>query len=87
MNETTDLATQAAKTDDPAEWLYILGVPRFHADAFGEYYRLYCAGWTFSAAKSKFDHDPRGHALYDQHARRPDPRYSDHGGSDDHADR
>lgn len=65
-----DLATRAARMSDPAEWLYTLGVPRFYADAFGEYYQRYCQGQPFSVAKRSFDHDPRGHELYDKHGRR-----------------
>lgn len=55
----------------PGQWLYDLGVPHFHARAFGEYYENHCpAGMDYATAKQKFDYDPIGRELYRKHGSR-----------------
>lgn len=73
MPKTTgeDLRAKARRMTDPADWLYTLGRPRYWAEAFGDYYYRYCEGMTFSAAKIRFDYDPRGHALYREYGGTP----------------
>jgi hypothetical protein len=59
---------------DPGKWLYDLGVPRFHADAFAEYVRTNdTVYWSLSVAKQSADYDPRFHALYRAHGSKVTP--------------
>lgn len=61
----------------PAQWLYDLGVPHFHALAFGEYYETHCTGMSYSAAKHQMDYDPKGSELYHKHGRRVTAEWKD----------
>ncbi|QYN41209.1 hypothetical protein K1T35_48600 (plasmid) [Pseudonocardia sp. DSM 110487] len=66
----TDAATRAAAMTDPAEWLYTLGMPRYHADAFAAYYQDHCTGMEFSTAKRQFDYDHRATNYLARYGRR-----------------
>lgn len=59
---------------DPGQWLYDQGVPRFWADAFGEWVRTGTTVWSsLSTAKQESDYCPRMSALYHAYGRRTSP--------------